>query len=329
VALQIREADLADPRDAARLVEVLDSYASDPVGGSQPLSPGVRERLVPALREQPNALVLLALDGERGVGIAICFYGLSTFVARPLLNIHDVAVVPDRRGRGVGSTLLAAVEARARERGCCKLTLEVQDSNVRARNVYERFGFVDFTIGATGPTRFLSKPIDGPAEAGTAAELRGSRRGPADEAHPDRDRATLVVREADYSAESERLTAIRFAVFVDEQRVPAEIELDDRDPHCIHVLALTDDRDVGTARIDLGHDGKIGRLAVLAAARRRGIGSALMRALHAIARRHGLGAVWCHAQLAAVPFYETLAYRPVGEPFEEAGIEHVRMERNL
>lgn len=324
----IREADLTDARDAARVVAVLDSYASDPVGGSQPLSAEVRERLTPALRAQPNALVLLALRGERGAGIAICFYGLSTFAARPLLNVHDIAVVPELRGRGIGRALLAAVEARARRHGCCKLTLEVQEGNTRARKVYERFGFADFEIGETGPTRFLSKPLEATAAVPETPEApdRDEARGGARPAAP---RAVLVVREADYAAECERLAAIRFAVFVDEQGVPAEIELDDRDAHCTHVLAIADGDEVGTARIDFERDGKIGRLAVLASARRRGVGSALMRALHGIARRRGLGSVWCHAQAAAVPFYATLGYRPVGDPFDEAGIEHVRMERTL
>jgi ribosomal protein S18 acetylase RimI-like enzyme len=156
----IREADLDDAADAAALVAVLDTYARDPVGGGEPLGRDVRERLVPGLREQANALLLLALEDERPVGLAVCFFGFSTFKARPLLNIHDLAVVPERRGRGIGRALLAAAEEHARERGCCKLTLEVQDDNPRARALYERCGFGDFVIGAdAAPTRFLSKPL--------------------------------------------------------------------------------------------------------------------------------------------------------------------------
>ena len=142
-------------------MDVLDSYASDPVGGGRPLSPEVRRRLVPALREHSTALVLLALDEERPVGIAVCFWGLSTFQARPLLNVGDIAVLPEWRGRRVGRALLEAVEARARSRGCCRLTLEVQEDNRRALALYESFGFADFVVSGSAPTRFLTKSLDG------------------------------------------------------------------------------------------------------------------------------------------------------------------------
>jgi ribosomal protein S18 acetylase RimI-like enzyme len=157
----IREADLANPADAAGIVDVLDSYASDPIGGGQPLSAEVRARLPVALRDHPTTVALLALADGRPVGIAVCFVGLSTFQARPLLNIHDLAVVPEWRGKGLGRALLTAAERHAARRGCCKLTLEVQEDNTRARGLYEDFGFSDFVIGQSGPTRFLYKPLAG------------------------------------------------------------------------------------------------------------------------------------------------------------------------
>lgn len=160
-AIRIVDADFGDPGHAAGIVAVLDSYASDPRGGGEPLAAEVRARLVPSLRAHPTSLVLLAFDGERPVGIAVCFVGFSTFAARPLLNVHDLAVVPDARGRGIGRALLAAAEARARRRGCCKLTLEVQDENARARGLYASFGFGD-TIVAGSATRFLTKPLPPP-----------------------------------------------------------------------------------------------------------------------------------------------------------------------
>lgn len=156
--LAIREANFADAGDAAAIVTVLDSYASDPVGGGGPLPREVRERLVPALRGHPTALVLLAFVGPTPVGIAVGFFGLSTFQARPLLNIHDLAVVAAYRGKGVGRALLREAEKRALARGCCKLTLEVQDANARARGLYASFGFEDFVV-AGSPTRFLSKAL--------------------------------------------------------------------------------------------------------------------------------------------------------------------------
>ena len=145
-------------------MDVLDSYASDPRGGGVPLTRDVRSRLIPMLRAHPTTLVLLAYDGNEPVGLSpvglsIGFWGISSFRAMPLLNIHDLAVVPAWRGKGVGRALLAAAEQRARERGCCKLTLEVQEDNTPARTLYERFGFQDVIYGNSGPTRFLNKML--------------------------------------------------------------------------------------------------------------------------------------------------------------------------
>src|SRR6188472_634458 len=119
--------DFGNEGHAAGLLSVLDSYAREEMGGGAPLSLDVRQRLVPALREQANALVLLAFADGAVTGIATCFFGFSTFAARPLLNVHDLAVLPASRGRGVGRALLVAAEERARARGCVKLTLEVRE----------------------------------------------------------------------------------------------------------------------------------------------------------------------------------------------------------
>lgn len=162
MALRIVEADLANPTHAEAIVAVLDSYASDPIGGGRPLGAETRRRLIPGLRDQPHAMVLLAFDDGAAVGLAVCFFGFSTFAARPLLNVHDLAVVPERRGGGIGAALLSEAEARARARGCCKLTLEVQENNHRARAVYARFGFTDYVLGGEPvSTRFLTKALDG------------------------------------------------------------------------------------------------------------------------------------------------------------------------
>ena len=137
---------------------------------------------------------------------------------------------------------------------------------------------------------------------------------------------TVADFERDYAA----IRGVRFAVFVDEQQIPRELEMDDRDVACVHWLALDESGGaVGTVRLDLDAGGKVGRLAVLARERGRGVGRALMERLHERARTQGLARVWCHAQTSAAPFYTRLGYRISSEPFEEAGIEHVRMERAL
>jgi ribosomal protein S18 acetylase RimI-like enzyme len=155
----VRSADLADATDAAAIVLVLDAYATDPRGGGQPLTDAVQARLVAGLRQTPTSRVWLAFVDHAPVGVCVGFLGYSTFRALPLLNIHDLAVLPGQRGRGIGRALLAAAESQALTEGCCKLTLEVQDDNAPARRLYDSFGFRDVRYGDSGPTRFLGKQL--------------------------------------------------------------------------------------------------------------------------------------------------------------------------
>jgi ribosomal protein S18 acetylase RimI-like enzyme len=157
--VQVRRADLDDAADAAAIVQLLDAYAADPRGGGKPLPDAVRARLVAGLRQTPASRVWLAFDNLKAIGVCVGFVGYSTFQALPLLNIHDLAVLPGHRGLGAGRALLAAAEALARAEACCKLTLEVQEDNSPARQLYESFGFRDVRYGDSGPTRFLGKAI--------------------------------------------------------------------------------------------------------------------------------------------------------------------------
>jgi len=120
---------------------------------------------------------------------------------------------------------------------------------------------------------------------------------------------------------------IRFEVFVREQRVPAEIELDDKDPVSLHALAFEGARAVGTGR--LLPDGHIGRMAIVREWRRRGIGAAILEALVQAARRRGDREIALSAQVHAVEFYRAHGFRPVGAVYEEAGIPHQTMVRAL
>ncbi|MFI5316874.1 MAG: GNAT family N-acetyltransferase [Myxococcota bacterium] len=155
--IEIREADLSHSADAEALVEIVDAYARGPSGQNAPLAAAARAALPKGLREHPAAFALLAFDAGRPVGAAVCFFGFSTFAGKPLLNIHDLAVLASHRGRGIGGRLLAEVERRASARGCCKITLEVLDSNAGARRLYERSGFGP----AEAPPRFLAKRLEG------------------------------------------------------------------------------------------------------------------------------------------------------------------------
>ena len=98
--------------------------------------------------------------GSRPRGGHAGFLGFSTFYARPLINVHDLMVSPDQRGRGVGRDLLQAVDAKARALGCCKVTLEVFENNHRARRLYAAAGFAQASYTAeSGGALFLARPL--------------------------------------------------------------------------------------------------------------------------------------------------------------------------
>lgn len=141
MGLEIVEADLERPEHQQDVLALTQAYARDPMGNGGPLPPEVAERLIPGLRDHPTTLIFLAYLDGKAAGIATCFRGFSTFYAQPTINLHDVAVLPEHRGAGIGRRLLEAVAARGRALGCCKLTLEVQEHNTRARRLYESFGF--------------------------------------------------------------------------------------------------------------------------------------------------------------------------------------------
>jgi len=159
-AIRYTQADLERADHQAAVLAMVDAYSRDPMGDGAPLATDVRERLIPGLRQHPTTLVFLAFDGDTPVGVAVCFLGFSTFAAKPLVNLHDVCIAPSHRGCGVGRGLLAAVEARARELGCCKLTLEVLDQNTRALKTYTAAGFKRYALQpGAGEAIFLTKPL--------------------------------------------------------------------------------------------------------------------------------------------------------------------------
>lgn len=158
--IAVAEADLSQPADQAATVHLLNAYAMDAFGDGRPLSESARRDVIPGLRAHPTTLVFLAHLGSEPVGLAICFRGFSTFAARPLVNISDYFVLPGHRGRGIGRRLLGAIEQRARELGCCRLTLEVQENNHHAKRVYAAAGFAQAVyVPEAGGSLYLSKPL--------------------------------------------------------------------------------------------------------------------------------------------------------------------------
>lgn len=144
--IEVFQADYSHPDHGAALLHLLDAYASDPMGGGVPLTAFTRENLVGSLAERRGAVTVLARDGNEYAGLVNCFEGFSTFACRPLLNIHDVVVLEPFRGRGISQRMLEEVQRIARQRGCCKLTLEVLDGNEIAKSAYRRFGFSGYEL---------------------------------------------------------------------------------------------------------------------------------------------------------------------------------------
>ena len=154
--MRVLLADLADASHQAAIIDLLDMYCRDPFGDSRPLSDEARANLISGLQKHGGARVFLAFEDEAPAGVAICLVGFSSFKGKPLVNIHDIAVAPQFRGRGIGRGLLAAVEADARAMGCCKITLEVRSDNALAQDVYRRAGFQ----GTQPETWFWSRVLD-------------------------------------------------------------------------------------------------------------------------------------------------------------------------
>ena len=159
-SIKIVQADLDNGKHQEAILQMLDAYSQDPMGDGKPLAPEVRRALIPGLKKHPTTIIFLAYAKRAPVGIAVCFKGFSTFAARPLINIHDFAVLPECRGKGVGRLLLQAVEDKAIGLGCCKLTLETQENNTKARRIYKAAGFAQAVYQAeAGGSLFYSKPL--------------------------------------------------------------------------------------------------------------------------------------------------------------------------
>lgn len=159
--IHIIRVDYTNPTHATALVELMDTYARDPAGGGKALSDFARENLVSALAARPFIFSVLAFDDATPVGLVNAIEGFSTFACRPLVNVHDAVVAPSHHGRGIAAQMFEQVEVLARERGACKLTLEVLQGNTSARSVYERLGFTDYQLDpAMGHAQFLHKWLD-------------------------------------------------------------------------------------------------------------------------------------------------------------------------
>ncbi|MBI4565447.1 MAG: GNAT family N-acetyltransferase [Planctomycetes bacterium] len=157
LVITVEETDLGRSEDQKAVLGLIKEFAREITGD---LPPDVCDRLIPGLRSLATALVFLAYCDKRPVGLAICFIGFSTFTGRRLINIHDLYVQQRYQRQGVGGCMLKAIERRANELDCGKLTLEVQENNTKAQRFYANFGFEEVRYKAeAGPLRFWQKSL--------------------------------------------------------------------------------------------------------------------------------------------------------------------------
>lgn len=154
-------ADLNNSVHRDYLLEVLADYYASPIGGGGVMPLEIRERVVPGLLQCSNRCVFFAVpngpEQSTVYGMAVCFVNYSTFKAKPLINIHDLAVKTEFQGAGIGKLLLDTVIAYARSKDYCAVTLEVRRDNHRARALYTKYGFADVNEPLTETTMLFGK----------------------------------------------------------------------------------------------------------------------------------------------------------------------------
>lgn len=156
--IEVILADYTNPKHAEELVELLNSYALDPMGGGSPLSADVQANLVNTLAKQSNVFSLIAYVDSKPAGLINCVEGFSTFSCKPLINIHDLAVSPKFRGLKISQLMLQKVDDIAQQKGCCKVTLEVLEGNEAAKKAYLKHGFAGYELDpAMGRAMFWQK----------------------------------------------------------------------------------------------------------------------------------------------------------------------------
>lgn len=136
--------DFNNPDHLNRFAELINLYMTDPMGGcTEPLNKLQQLRMVDGLNNHPKAFVLFIIYRNEVAGLATCFENFSTFKAKPYINLHDLIVDSKFRGKGFGKMLVEEVLSIAKERKCCKVTLEVREDNYTAQTLYIDLGFSD------------------------------------------------------------------------------------------------------------------------------------------------------------------------------------------
>lgn len=156
MAVNVQPVNYNNEEHAKALIDMLDHYAQDPMGGGEALPERTKAVLIKEMAARDTVFSFLAWDEQgKAVGLVNCVVGFSTFAAKPVCNIHDIAIRNGLRGQGLAQKLMQAVAAEAKSRGCCKLTLEVLTGNEPAKLAYKKFGFEAYQLDpSTGSAEF-------------------------------------------------------------------------------------------------------------------------------------------------------------------------------
>lgn len=153
--VEIIACDFKNELHRSKVVELISAYMLDKMGGEEIMPDKVRANLAHVLATHPSCMVLFAVVDGKYVGITTCFTNISTFKAKPYFNVHDVAVLHEARGLGIGRKMLERVLEIAQERDYCKVNLEVREDNASARHLYNSLGFLD----SEPPMSFWTKEL--------------------------------------------------------------------------------------------------------------------------------------------------------------------------
>lgn len=157
---EVTNADLENKQHAEAYLALMSHYASDPMGGGEDISDFAKQHLISTLLKRSDVFIVLIFIDGKPAALLTAIEGFSTFACKPLFNIHDVVVHRDFRGQGLTKHLFGKIEEVAKQRDCCKITLEVLSGNEVACNAYKALGFSDYQLDpAFGSALFWTKKL--------------------------------------------------------------------------------------------------------------------------------------------------------------------------
>ncbi|HEX2395842.1 MAG TPA: GNAT family N-acetyltransferase [Bacteroidales bacterium] len=143
MSIQVIPCDFENPTHCEALVNLMNEYITDKMGGGEPYTEKQEHLLIEGLKNHPSKLILFAVSEDQFIGLINSFVNFATFTVKPFINIHDVIVTRSRRNNGIGRLMINEVIKRASDMGCSKVTLEVRADNDNAKYLYNSLGFHD------------------------------------------------------------------------------------------------------------------------------------------------------------------------------------------